>query len=68
MHGRRVQNNTEIAYSVTAGNTRNSRIESFYSKGATRLKLKEARVFDTRNSSGVMPSDHRPVIATFEVK
>ena len=40
----------------------------FYSKGATRLKLKEARVFDTRNSSGVMPSDHRPVMATFEVK
>jgi hypothetical protein len=25
-------------------------------------------LFDTRNSSGVMPSDHRPVMATFEVK
>jgi endonuclease/exonuclease/phosphatase family metal-dependent hydrolase len=65
-----VQNNTDIAYAGnTAGNTRNSRIDYvFYSKGATRLKLKEARVFDTRTSSGVMPSDHRPLMATFEVK
>jgi endonuclease/exonuclease/phosphatase family metal-dependent hydrolase len=65
-----VQNDVDIAYSGnTAGNTRNSRIDYvFYSKGASRLKLKETRVFDTRNSSGVMPSDHRPLMATFEVK
>jgi hypothetical protein len=25
-------------------------------------------VFDVRNFSGVMPSDHRPVMTTFEVK
>jgi endonuclease/exonuclease/phosphatase family metal-dependent hydrolase len=65
-----VQNDVDVAYSGnTAGNTRNSRIDYvFYSKGASRLRLREARVFDTRNSSGVMPSDHRPLMATFEVK
>ena len=52
-----------------AGNTRNSRIDYvFYSHGATRLSLRESRVIDTRNSSGVMPSDHRPVMATFDVR
>lgn len=61
---------TAVAYSGNeAGNTRNSRIDYvFYSKSATRLYLKQARVFDTRNSSGVMPSDHRPLMATFEVR
>ena len=41
---------------------------AFYSKGASRLNLKEARVFDTRDSRGVMPSDHGPLMSTFEVK
>ena len=61
---------TAVAYSGNeAGNTRNSRIDYvFFSKKATRLVLKGARVFDTRNSSGVMPSDHRPVMATFAVQ
>ena len=60
----------DVAYSGnTAGNTRNSRIDyAFYSKGATKMKLKKAQVFDTRDSSGVMPSDHRPLMATYEVK
>ena len=60
----------QVAYSGnTAGNTRNSRIDYiFFSKGATRLRLKEMRVYDTRNSSGHMPSDHRPIMATFEVR
>jgi hypothetical protein len=64
-----VQNNTDVAYSGnTAGNTRNSRIDYvFYSKGATRLKLSEVRVFDTRSSSGVMPSDHRPLMLRGEI-
>ncbi len=35
---------------------------------ASRLKLKKVQVFDVRNSSGVMPSDHRPLMATYEVK
>jgi endonuclease/exonuclease/phosphatase family metal-dependent hydrolase len=61
---------TDIAYAGnTAGNTRNSRIDYvFYSKSASRLKLKSTQVFDTRASNGVSPSDHRPVMATFEVK
>jgi endonuclease/exonuclease/phosphatase family metal-dependent hydrolase len=61
---------TAVAYpGNTAGNTRNSRIDYvFYSRQATKLVLKGARVFDTRDGSGVMPSDHRPVMATFEVR
>jgi endonuclease/exonuclease/phosphatase family metal-dependent hydrolase len=65
-----VANNTDVAYAGNeAGNTRNSRIDYvFYSKSATRLAVKAAQVFDTRDANGVMPSDHRPVMATFEVK
>jgi endonuclease/exonuclease/phosphatase family metal-dependent hydrolase len=65
-----VKANIDVAFSGNAaGNTRKSRIDYvFYSKGASRLKLKETRVFDLRNSRGVMPSDHRPVMATFEVR
>ena len=61
---------TAIAYAGNeAGNTRNSRIDYvFYSKSASRLVLKSAQVFDTRDSRGVMPSDHRPVMATFVVR
>ena len=60
----------DVAYSGnSAGNTRRSRIDYvFYSKNASRLELKKAQVFDTRDSSGVMPSDHRPLMATFEVR
>jgi endonuclease/exonuclease/phosphatase family metal-dependent hydrolase len=60
----------DVAYSGnTAGNTRNSRIDYvFCSEGASRLKLKKSQVFDVRNSSGVMPSDHRPMMSTFEVR
>jgi endonuclease/exonuclease/phosphatase family metal-dependent hydrolase len=51
------------------GCTRNSRIDYlFYSKGATNLVLKKAEIVDTRNSSGVMASDHKPMIVTFELK
>jgi endonuclease/exonuclease/phosphatase family metal-dependent hydrolase len=61
---------TAVAYAGNeAGNTRNSRIDYvFYSKSAPRLVLKGAQVFDTRDANGVMPSDHRPIMATFEVK
>ena len=61
---------TAVAYSGNeAGNTRNSRIDYvFLSKGASRSTIKASRVFDVRNSSGVMPSDHRPVMTTIEVK
>jgi endonuclease/exonuclease/phosphatase family metal-dependent hydrolase len=63
--------NTEIDYpgNTRPGATRNSRIDYiFYSKGASRLILRGAQVFDTRDSRGVMPSDHKPVMLTFDVK
>jgi endonuclease/exonuclease/phosphatase family metal-dependent hydrolase len=51
------------------GATRNSRIDYvFYSKSASRLSLKSAQVVDTRDSSGDMPSDHKPLIVTFTVQ
>ena len=51
------------------GNTRNSRIDYvYYSHGASDLVLRSVQVVDTRDSSGVMPSDHRPVLAVFTVK
>jgi endonuclease/exonuclease/phosphatase family metal-dependent hydrolase len=51
------------------GATRNSRIDYvFYSKTASQLVLKRAEVFDTRSSTGVMPSDHKPLMITFEVR
>ena len=61
---------TAVAYAGNeAGNTRNSRIDYiFYSKSASRLVLKASQVFDTRASNGVMPSDHRPVMSTFQLK
>ena len=56
----------------------------FRSKGATALELKNAYVFDTsvypgtctgtgnascfKNTSGIDPSDHRPIMAVFEVR
>jgi endonuclease/exonuclease/phosphatase family metal-dependent hydrolase len=60
----------DVSYSGNAsGNTRNSRIDYvFYSKQASKLKLKRMQVFDVRDSKGVMPSDHRPLMATFDVK
>jgi endonuclease/exonuclease/phosphatase (EEP) superfamily protein YafD len=61
---------TAVAYSGNeAGNTRNSRIDYvYYSHGATALVLKSVQVFDVRDSSGVQPSDHRPMMSTFTVK
>jgi endonuclease/exonuclease/phosphatase family metal-dependent hydrolase len=52
------------------GCTRNSRIDFvFSSKGAASwLVLKSAQIFDTRNSSGVMASDHKPMLVTYEVR
>ncbi len=60
----------EVAYSGnTAGNTRNSRIDYiFYSRQVNRISLVRMQVYDTRDSSGDMPSDHRPIMATYEVK
>jgi endonuclease/exonuclease/phosphatase family metal-dependent hydrolase/regulation of enolase protein 1 (concanavalin A-like superfamily) len=51
------------------GATRNSRIDFvFYSKTATNLVVQRAEVFDTRDANGVMASDHKPLMLTFEVR
>jgi endonuclease/exonuclease/phosphatase family metal-dependent hydrolase len=51
------------------GCTRNSRIDYvFSSKGATWLVLKSAQIYDTRSSTGVRPSDHKPMVVTYEVR
>ena len=63
------QRGTAVAHSGNeAGTTRKSRIDYIWqAKNATSLVLESARVFDTRERDGVMPSDHRPVMATFRV-
>ncbi len=51
------------------GYTRNSRIDYvFYSRGEAHLTLKSVEVVDTRDSKGIMPSDHRPLVAVFSVQ
>lgn len=60
-----------VSYSGNTGfgATRNSRIDYiFYSKAASHLALQRAEVFDTRSSSGTMPSDHKPLLVVFEVR
>jgi endonuclease/exonuclease/phosphatase family metal-dependent hydrolase len=65
-----VNKNTDIAYSGnSAGNTRKSRIDYvYYSRGTTALQLRSSQVFDVRDSRGVMPSDHRPVLSVFSIR
>ena len=61
-----------IAYSPPDnpyGYTRNSRIDYvFYSRGEQHLTLRKVQVVETRDANGVMPSDHRPVVAEFLVQ
>lgn len=50
------------------GQTKKGRIDYvFFSKGASNLVVTKAQVPDTR-VSGYMPSDHRPVVVTFDVR
>jgi len=60
-----------VAYSAPDnpyGNTRNSRIDYvFYSHGEQHLKVQSVTVVDTRDSNGIMPSDHRPLLTVFGV-
>jgi endonuclease/exonuclease/phosphatase family metal-dependent hydrolase len=52
-----------------SGATKNGRIDYIlYSKKATNLVVLGSQVYDTRDANGVMPSDHRPVLTTFEVR
>ena len=62
---------TAVAYSGNSvGNTRNSRIDYIYfSHGAnSTLALKSSQVFNVRDSHGVQPSDHRPVLTVFAIR
>ncbi len=52
-----------------SGATKNGRIDYImYSKKAANLVVLGSQVYDTRDSNGAMPSDHRPVLTTFEVR
>lgn len=52
-----------------SGATKKGRIDYiFYSKQAANLVVLGSQVYDTRDANGVMPSDHRPVLTTFEVR
>ena len=58
-----------VAFSGNNGETKKGRIDYiYYSKGSPHLSVQSSRVFDTRDSRGVMPSDHRPLLTTFEVR
>ena len=60
---------TATAFSGNNGETKNGRIDYiFYSKGSSNLVVRSSQVYDTRDSSGYMPSDHRPVLTTFEIR
>jgi endonuclease/exonuclease/phosphatase family metal-dependent hydrolase len=62
-------NGTASAFSGNYGETKNGRIDYiFYSKSSSNLVVKSSQVYDTRDSNGYMPSDHRPVLTTFEVR
>jgi endonuclease/exonuclease/phosphatase family metal-dependent hydrolase len=51
------------------GATRSRRIDYvWFSKNAKHLVLKSARMIDTRDARGKMPSDHKPMLVTFSVK
>jgi endonuclease/exonuclease/phosphatase family metal-dependent hydrolase len=60
---------TAYSFDGNTGQTKNGRIDYiFYSKGSSNLTVTSSQVFDTRDANGVMPSDHRPVLTTFEVR
>jgi endonuclease/exonuclease/phosphatase family metal-dependent hydrolase len=50
------------------GCTRNSRIDYlFVSDGATALRVQSAEIIDTRDSRGVMASDHKPMLTILAI-
>jgi len=59
-----------VAYPANPdGNTRNNRIDYvWYSKTTSLLTVKRVQVFDTRDASGYKPSDHNPLMTTFQVR
>ena len=60
---------TGISGITPFGATKKGRIDYiFSSKNAPNLVVLSAATPDTRDSSGYMPSDHRPVVVTFDVR
>lgn len=50
------------------GCTKNSRIDYIWtSRAASWLTLQTVQIFDTRNAAGVMASDHKPMLVTYNV-
>jgi endonuclease/exonuclease/phosphatase family metal-dependent hydrolase len=50
------------------GATHNYKIDFvFESESASRVSVRAARVYDTRDANGVRPSDHKPLMVTFNV-
>ena len=50
------------------GATHNYKIDFiFKSESASRLRVRSARVYDTRDSAGRRPSDHKPLMVTYTV-
>jgi endonuclease/exonuclease/phosphatase family metal-dependent hydrolase len=59
---------TALAFSGNSGETKKGRIDYIYlSKGSSNITIQSSQVYDTRDSNGVMPSDHRPVLTVFSV-
>jgi endonuclease/exonuclease/phosphatase family metal-dependent hydrolase len=51
------------------GCTRSTRIDYvFTSKAQTFATVKAAQIIDSRDASGVTPSDHKPMLITFDIK
>jgi mRNA deadenylase 3'-5' endonuclease subunit Ccr4 len=60
---------TAVAFRGNYGETKKGRIDYiFYSKTASHLVVSSSQVYDTRDTKGHMPSDHRPVLTTFRVR
>lgn len=59
---------TSVAFSGNNGETKKGRIDYIYYSKSAALSVKSSQVYDTRDSNGVMPSDHRPVLTTFSVQ
>jgi endonuclease/exonuclease/phosphatase family metal-dependent hydrolase len=65
-----VENGTATDY---AGNSRPGATHTykidfiFESEGASRISVRSARVYDTRDAHGVRPSDHKPLMVTFNI-
>jgi endonuclease/exonuclease/phosphatase family metal-dependent hydrolase len=63
-----VSKGTATAFSGNTGETKKGRIDYiFYSRQSSALSVKSSQVYDTRDSNGYMPSDHRPVLTVFYV-